>query len=83
MERVHQVILNILGTKDVDRIREIMCNKGFYMNQLDWVEESTQSVWNVCIKFDTWNNIENFTVLEETVLRKTIYIEKVIDGAHN
>ena len=26
----------------------------FYMTRPYWVEESTQSVWNVCIKFDTW-----------------------------
>ena len=25
-----------------------------YMTRLGWVEESTQSVWNVCIKFDIW-----------------------------
>ena len=25
----------------------------FYMARLYWVEVSTQSVWNVCIKFDT------------------------------
>ena len=35
------------------------------MNRLDWVDYSTQSVWNVGNKFDTWNDIENFTVLEE------------------
>ena len=26
----------------------------FCMNKLDLVEDSTQSVWNVCIKFYTW-----------------------------
>ena len=26
----------------------------FCMTRLDWVQESTQSVWNVCIKFYTW-----------------------------
>ena len=36
----------------------------FCMTSLDWVEYSTQSVWNVCTKFDTWKNIENCTVLE-------------------
>ena len=40
------------------------------MTILDWVEESTQSVWNICIKFDTWNNIENCTVIEENSLRQ-------------
>ena len=42
----------------------------FYMNRLDWVEDLTQSVWNVCIKFDTWKNIENYTVLEENCVKR-------------
>ena len=42
----------------------------FYMTILNWVEDSTQSVWNVCIKFDTWNNVENFTVLEENSVKR-------------
>ena len=33
------------------------------MTRLDWVDDLTQSVWNVCIEFDIWNNIENFTFL--------------------
>ena len=37
----------------------------FYMTKIYWVEELTQTVWNVSIKFDTWKNIENCTVLEE------------------
>ena len=37
----------------------------FYMTILDWDEDLTQSVWNVCINFDTWKNIENWTFLEE------------------
>ena len=41
----------------------IVCGKEFYMTRLEWVEELTESVWNVCIKFDTWKKIENFTVL--------------------
>ena len=40
------------------------------MTRLDWVEDSTQSVWNVCIKFDTQKNIENFTVIEKIALRE-------------
>ena len=42
----------------------------FYMTKLYWVEDSAQSVWNVSIKFDTWKNIENCTVLEEKVSRE-------------
>ena len=42
--------------------------KYLYMNRLDWVVDSTQSVWNVCIKFDKWKNIENCTVLEQKSL---------------
>ena len=26
----------------------------FFKTIIDWVEDSNQSVWNVCIKFDTW-----------------------------
>ena len=45
-------------------------------NSLDWVEDSTQSVWDVCIKFDTCKNIENCTVLKEKMLRENhVYIE--------
>ena len=36
----------------------------FYIPRLDLVEESTQSVWNVCIEFDTWKKIGTFTVIE-------------------
>ena len=42
----------------------------FYMTRIDWVEESTQSVWYVCIEFDTWNNTENCTVLEEKSVKR-------------
>ena len=42
------------------------------MTGLDWVEDSNESVLNVSTKFDTWNNIENSTVLEgNSVERKT------------
>ena len=40
------------------------------MTQLDWVKDSIQSVLNVSIKFDTWNNIENCTVIEEKNVKK-------------
>ena len=39
----------------------------FYMTIIDLVEDSTQSVWNFWIKFDTWKNIGKFTVLEEDI----------------
>ena len=35
------------------------------MPRLYWVEDLTQSVWNVFIEFDIWNNIENCTIPEE------------------
>ena len=34
------------------------------MTRLDLVEGLNQSVWNVYIKFNTWEKIENYTVLE-------------------
>ena len=43
----------------------------FYIDRLDWVEYSTQSVWNVCNNFDTLNNIENCIVIEEKLLRES------------
>ena len=42
----------------------------FCMTRLDWVEDLNQSVWNFCIKFDTWKKIENCIVLVETVSRE-------------
>ena len=50
----------------------------FCMTRLYWVEESTQSVWNVCIKFDTWKLHWKLSVIEgkqycyeyKTVLRE-------------
>ena len=41
----------------------------FYMTWLYWAEDLTQSVWNLCIKFDTWNKIENCTVLEKNSVK--------------
>ena len=48
------------------------------MTRLDWVEELTQSVWNVCIKFHTWKEHWKMSVLKgkkycsewKTVLRE-------------
>ena len=37
----------------------------FYMTRLDWVEESTELVWNVFIKFYTWKDHSNLSVLEK------------------
>ena len=41
-----------------------------YMTIIDWVEDSNQSVWNICIKFDTWNNIEKYTVIIKKLFRE-------------
>ena len=38
--------------------------KEFSMTRLDWVGNLTQSVWNVCIKFDTWNEHWKLSVIE-------------------
>ena len=42
----------------------------FYITQMDWFEDSTQSVWNISKKFDTQKNIEDCTVLKEKVFRE-------------
>ena len=52
---------------------EYSAEQEFYMNRLDSVEEYTQSIWNVCIKFDTQNNIENCTVIEENSVKRKPY----------
>ena len=49
---------------------EYSLEQEFYITRLDWVEKQNQSVWKFCIKFDTWNNIENCTVVEGKVLRE-------------
>ena len=36
----------------------------FCMTRLYWVEDSTQSVWNACINFDTWKEHWKLSVLE-------------------
>ena len=36
----------------------------FYMTRIDWVDDLTQSVWNVCIKFDTWKEHWKLSVIE-------------------
>ena len=43
------------------------------MSQPYLVEDLTQSVLNVSIKFDTWNNIEKYTVLEEKSVKRKLY----------
>ena len=43
------------------------------MTQMDLFEDSTQSVWNVSIKYDTWKNIENCTVIEENSVKRKSY----------
>ena len=35
------------------------------MTRLDLFEDSTKSVWNVCIKFDAWKEYLKLSVLEE------------------
>ena len=44
------------------------------MNIIDWVEDSTQSVWNVCIKFDTWREHWKMSILGEN--------DVVLNGEH-
>ena len=36
-----------------DIIHDILQEQEMYMTILDWVDDSTQLVWNFCIKFDT------------------------------
>ena len=38
--------------------------KESYITRIDWFEDSTQSVWNVCIKFDTWKEHWKLYVIE-------------------
>ena len=47
-----------------DRIKDSLCNKSSVWLDWDWVEDSTQSVWNVCIKFYTWKEHWKLSVLE-------------------
>ena len=42
----------------------------FYMTRLYWVDDLTQSVWNVCIKFYKRDNIKRFTVIEENCVNR-------------
>ena len=49
------------------------------MNRIDWVEYLTQSVWNVCIKFDTQKGHWRLSFLEGRQCcseRKTVLIKK-------
>ena len=60
--------------------------QGLFMTRLDLVEDSTQSVWNICIKFDTWKEHLKLSVQKENnivmngkkCLEKTMQIEKFI-----
>ena len=54
-------------------IQESLGHKVLYTTQIYWVEESTQSVWNVGIKFDTWEKIESCTVIKEKSVKRKSY----------
>ena len=45
------------------------------MTRLDWVEESTQSVWNVCIKLKTVCSRRKNVVLNE----KSVEVKQCIN----
>ena len=76
-----------IGENDLNpRMKYIMatCTKGWqytgyfveqelYMTILYWVEDLNQPIWNICIKFDTWNNIENCTFMEEKSVKRKPY----------
>ena len=53
-------IIVVIDNWDITLAQERWKDTGYSMEQelcmtrLYWVEESTQSVWNMCIKFDTW-----------------------------
>ena len=57
-----------LDNWDITLVQEGWHNTGYLMeqelciNRLYWVEDYTQSVWNDCIRFDTWseNTLEDF-----------------------
>ena len=59
--------------------------QALFMTRLDLVEDSTQLVWNVRIKFDTRKEHWKLSVIEaeqccsewNTVLRENMWIEKV------
>ena len=38
------------------------------MTRLDRVDYLTQSVWNVCIKFETWKGHRKLYVLKENIV---------------
>ena len=52
----------------------------FRKTRLDLVEESTQSVWNVCISFDTWKEHLKLSTIEErnVVLNGKQFWEKIM-----
>ena len=53
-------IMEIIDNWEISLLQEGWQNTGFSMEQyfcmtrLDWVDDSNQSFWNVCIKFYTW-----------------------------
>ena len=48
----------------------------FFMTRLDWVEESTQSVWNVCRILKTVCSIRKNVVLNENSVEGKPYINR-------
>ena len=58
-----------LDNWDITLVQEGWQNTGYSMEQwfcmtrLYWVEDSTQSVWDFCIKFDTWKEHLKLSVL--------------------
>ena len=67
---VMKYIMVRLDNWDRTLVQEVLQDTGYSMeqelciNRLDWVEYSTQSVWNVFIKFDTWKEHWKLSVLE-------------------
>ena len=43
-----------------------------YEGHPKYTTSSTKSVWNVYIKFDTWKNTENCTILEQNSVKTTM-----------
>ena len=60
-----------------ERIQKSLKDNVFWITQLDWVEDSTQWVWNVHISLEWWTWVKNDeeklkTILENSV-KKTMY----------
>ena len=66
-------MFDLLINFPTDKRQKSLWNKVLSITGLDLVEDSTQSVLNVSIKFDTWKNIENCTVIEEQILLYICY----------